>query len=80
MTAEKRLLEEIKTIDTSSSARLIRPIVPIEEWIESEYYLGDLVYTLYPKYKQHIKSIFDSERDESDYIDEIICKSSIGTG
>ena len=78
--AESVLLDEIKTISSSTKAEIIRPIVPIEEWIESEYYIGDLVYTLYPKYKQHIKSIFDSERDESDYIDEIICKSSIGTG
>ena len=55
-------------------------MVPINEWIDSPYYVGDLVYTLYPKYKQHIRSIFDPERDESDYIDEIIMSCSIGTG
>lgn len=74
------LLKEIRSISTTTKAELIRPIVPIEEWIESSYYMGDLIYTLYPKYKQHIKSIFDSERDESDYIDEIIMRCSIGTG
>lgn len=74
------LLAELKTITTTKSAELIRPMVPIEEWIDSSYYVGDLVYTLYPKYKQHIKSIFDAERDESDYIDEIIMSCSIGTG
>ena len=78
--AESVLLDELKSITSNSKAELIRPIVPIDEWIDSEYYLGDLVHTLYPKYKQHIKSIFDPDRDESDYIDEIICKSSIGTG
>lgn len=78
--ATSKLLNEIKTITSTTTAELIRPIVPIDEWIDSEYYVGDLVYTLYPKYKQHIRSIFDPERDESDYIDEIILKSSIGTG
>ena len=76
----QRLLDELKTITTTKRAELIRPMVPIEEWIDSSYYVGDLVYTLYPKYKQHIKSIIDSERDESDYIDEIIMSCSIGTG
>ena len=80
MTDVANLLKEIKTISASLQTELVRPIVPIEEWIDSAYYVGDLVYTLYPKYKQHIKSIFDSERDESDYIDEIIMRCSIGTG
>jgi len=80
MTAEDKLINELKDISRTSKAELIRPIVPIEEWIDSPYYLGDICYTLYPKYKQHLKSIFDSERDESDYIDEIIMKTSIGGG
>lgn len=80
MTAEDKLINELKEISKTSKAELIRPIVPIEEWVDSPYYLGDICYTLYPKYKQHLKSIFDSERDESDYIDEIIMKTSIGAG
>ena len=75
-----QLIEEIRTITSVNKAELIRPMVPIDEWIDSSYYVGDLVTTLYPKYKQHIKSIFDPERDESDYIDEIIMSCSIGTG
>lgn len=78
--AIKRFSEELKQIGSATKAELIRPMVPIEEWIDSSYYVGDLVYTLYPKYKQHIKSIFDADRDESDYIDEIIMSCSIGTG
>ena len=74
------LIDEIRSITSTNKAELIRPMIPIDEWIDSPYYVGDLVYTLYPKYKQHIKSIFDSERDESDYIDEIIMSCSIGTG
>lgn len=80
MKAVETLLNEIKSITSDSKAYLVRPIVPIDEWVESEYYIGDLVYTLYPKYKQHIKSIFDEERDESDYIDEIIMTASLGSG
>ena len=76
----KALIDEIRTITSTNKAELIRPMVPIDEWIDSSYYVGDLVYTLYPKYKQHIKSIFDPDRDESDYIDEIIMSCSIGTG
>lgn len=80
MTAKDKLINELKDMNKTSKAELIRPIVPIEEWVDSPYYLGDVCYTLYPKYKKHLKSIFDSERDESDYIDEIIMKTSIGAG
>ena len=81
MTAStQRLLDEISTITSTSRATLLRPIVPIEEWLESPYYLGDICYTLYPKFKQHMKSIFDEDRDEEDYIDEVIMRCSIGTG
>lgn len=80
MSSNEILLKELQSISTEGTAHLLRPIVPIEDWIESEYYIGDLVYTLYPKYKQHIKSIFDSERDESDYIDQIIMTASLGSG
>lgn len=79
MTAISNLINEIHSITSASKAVLIHPIVPIDEWVESEYYMGDLVYTLYPKYKQHIKSIFDPDRDESDYIDEIIMTASLGS-
>lgn len=79
--AYEKLLNEIHSIESATDkATLLRPIVPIDEWINSPYYLGDVSYQLYPKYKQHIRSIFDEERDESDYIDEIIMSASIGSG
>lgn len=79
--ALQQLLDEIHTIESAvSKATLLRPIIPVDEWVDSPYYLGDTSYQLYPKYKQHIKSIFDEERDENDYIDEIIMSASIGTG
>ena len=76
----KKLLDEISTISTQTRAVLLRPIVPIEEWVNSDYYIGDLCYTLYPKYKEHLISIFDEDRDEDDYIDEIIMLASLGSG
>lgn len=76
----KPLIDELAALNSQSKTTLLRPIVPIDEWIESPYYVGDLCYELYPKYKQHLRSIFDPDRDESDYIDEIIMRSSIGTG
>lgn len=75
-----KLLQELSTLGEQSKASLLRPIVPIDEWIDSPYYVGELCYELYPKYKQHLKSIFDPDRDDSDYIDEVIMRSSIGTG
>ena len=76
----QKLLDEISTITSTSRATLLRPIVPIDEWVDSPYYLGDICYSLYPKFKQHLRSIFDEDRDESDYIDEVIMRCSIGTG
>lgn len=80
MTAVEKLLEELSTITDLSKATLLRPIVPIEEWVESPYYLGDTCYELYPKYKKHLISIFDEDRTEEDYIDEVVMRCSIGTG
>lgn len=76
----QKLLDEISTITTQTRAVLLRPIVPIEEWVNSDYYIGDLCYTLYPKYKEHLISIFDEDRDEDDYIDEVIMLASLGSG
>lgn len=79
-TNQEKLIKEISTITDLSKAQLIRPIVPIDEWVDSPYYLGEVTYSLYPKFKQHLRSIFDEERNEDDYIDEIIMRCSIGTG
>lgn len=74
------LLTEITDLANQNNATLLRPIVPIDVWVDSPYYLGETCYGLYPKFKQHLRSIFDEDRDESDYIDEVIMSCSIGTG
>ena len=51
-------LIEIK--DKDSKVLQIRPIVPIEEWIDSTYYAGPDAKSIYPYWKQHIINIFKS--------------------
>lgn len=56
--------------------RLIRDIVPIEEWINDEYYLGREVHDIYPYWKERIVEIFNKE----DRPTRVIITGSIGTG
>lgn len=41
-------------------AQLIRPIVPIREWLSNEYYCGSEVFNLYPFWKEHLIRIYES--------------------
>jgi len=63
---------KIKGVD--SEAKQIREIVPIEKWLESEYYLGPDGCRIYDFWKQFIVDIFNSPT----YINEIIIDGSIG--
>ena len=40
-----------------AKAELIRPIVPIEEWLTSEFYLGDEVDVIRPYVAEFIKEL-----------------------
>ena len=57
-------------------AQLIRPIVPIEEWLGNEYYCGQEVFNLYPFWKEHMLKIYNSPV----MINEIILTGGLGTG
>ena len=57
-------------------AQLIRPIVPIEEWLGNEYYCGQEVFNLYPFWKEHMIKIYNSPV----MINEIILTGGLGTG
>ena len=46
--------------DKDAKVLQIREIVPIEEWINSTYYVGEDAKSLYPYWKQHIINIFNS--------------------
>lgn len=61
-----------------SEARLIRPIIPIEQWINDSYYVGPDVTNIYPFWKEKAIDIFS--RPLEDKINEIILTGAIGTG
>ena len=46
--------------DSEKKAARLRNIVPIEEWIDSEYYCGPDALSIYPYWKEHIINIFNS--------------------
>ncbi len=46
--------------DSEKKAARIRDIVPIEEWLNSQYYIGPDAPSLYPFWKKHITNIFNS--------------------
>lgn len=62
--------------DSEKKAARIRDIVPIEEWINSEYYCGPDALSIYPYWKQHIINIFNSPV----MINEVILTGGLGTG
>lgn len=41
-------------------AQLVRPIIPIREWLNNEYYCGAEVFNLYPFWKEHLIRIYES--------------------
>lgn len=54
----------------------IRKIVPIEEWLDSAYYVGQSAYDIYPYWKEHLIEIFSREQRPT----QIIITGAIGTG
>ena len=62
--------------DSEKKAARIRDVVPIEEWINSEYYVGPDALSIYPYWKHHIINIFNSPVR----INEVILTGGLGTG
>ena len=58
-----------------TEAKLVRPIVPIEQWVNSTYYLGPDVDRIYPFWKRKIVEVFNNPM-----ISEVIITGSVGTG
>ena len=65
----------IEMKDKDTKVLQIRDIVPIEEWINTEYYCPDAK-SIYPYWKKHIINIFSSPVR----INEVILTGSLGTG
>lgn len=70
------LLQQLQEYNGAKAAKLVRPIVPIEEWVNSPYYASPDVETLYPFWKKHMINIFNSKVP----INEVILHGSLGGG
>lgn len=57
-------------------AKLIRPIVPIREWLNNPYYVGSSVNILFPYWKEAIIEIYDSPVR----INQVILTGAMGVG
>jgi hypothetical protein len=77
---ENSLVDLVDTLvemkDSEKKAARLRNIVPIEEWINSEYYCGPDALSIYPYWKDHITKIFNSPV----MINEVILTGGLGTG
>lgn len=74
------LQEEIKRRDAESTPEQIREIVPIDVWINSEYYVGPDCKSLYPFWKDFIIDVFREDRTPEEKITQVILGGSIGIG
>ena len=72
--------EEIRRRTESNTWEQIRPVVPIEEWINSTYYVGPDAQSIYPYWKDFIVDVFREDRGQSNKINNVILSGSIGTG
>ena len=55
------LIDELLAMkEGERKAQLVRKIVPIEEWINNEYYCGAEVFNLYPFWKKHLLNLYNS--------------------
>jgi hypothetical protein len=57
-------------------AKLLRPIIPIREWLSNSYYVGPDVTNIYPFWKEEIANIFESK----ERINQVVLTGAIGTG
>ena len=57
-------------------AELIRPIMPIREWLKDSYYVGPDVENIYPFWKEKIAQVFESK----ERINQVVLTGAIGTG
>lgn len=72
----KQLKDAFRSLKSSGKrkAKQVRPIVPIQEWVNSEYYLGQDVYNIFPFWKDHTVKIFSSPVK----INQVILSGAIG--
>ena len=66
------LQEEMRRRDESSKPIQVRPVVPIEQWITSEYYVGKDVTNVYPYWRDFIVDVFREDRKPEERITQVI--------
>lgn len=65
---------DTELFDLLNTARLRRPIVSMEEFMEDDYYLGEPCRTVYPRLKEELIRVFDGDTRE------LILTGAIGWG
>lgn len=74
----KLLLEEVRKVkQEGKNAEKIRDIVPASQWVQDPYYVGESGMFLYPKWKELIIQVFETEKDK---YNEVIFTGALGTG
>ena len=71
------LLEASKQKSSASVSKQIKEIVPIEKWLEREYFVGPDGLYLYDYWKDELKDIYQTNRGK---YNEVIVTGSLGTG
>lgn len=77
-------IEDIRSVYLSlvasnkATAELIRPIVPVKQWINSSYFIGADVSNIYSYWKDVVIDIFS--RPEDQRINQVILTGALGTG
>ncbi len=66
------LLIEMERRERHGSFAQIRDIIPIEQWLDSEYYLGENCRNVYDYWKDLLKDVYDTKRGKEDRINELI--------
>ena len=68
----KLLQEEMQRREDSGKVEQIRDIVRIEDWINSDYYVGSDQKSIYPYWKDFIVDIFRDTRKDDEKINSVI--------
>lgn len=68
----KLVQEEMFRREESSKPIQIRDVVPIEQWINSEYYVGPDVSGIYPYWKDVMVDVFREDRKPEEKVNQVI--------
>jgi len=73
----KLAYEQMRSLESGRlKARLVRSIIPIEEWVNSSYYIGPDTDNIYPYWKERLIDMFSRSTEER--INQVILTGAIG--